>query len=268
MGRGLLLGCGVAVSSTTVAVEFRNVFMKYKPKHANGDGDTHQAGLHGVTAKVKAGDSVTIVGPSGSGKSTLLSLCNLMLTAGEGEVLVFGKNVCDWDIPVLRKEVGMVYQSPTILPGTVRDNLMLGPKLRGNGADFKTEWLEELGLTESLLNHPADDLSGGQKQRVCLLRTVINQPKILLLDEVTSALDTKSTDLVERFIQSAKERLGCTVLWVTHNLEQAKRAGDETWLLVDGRLVEASATDDFFLHPKTEAAQQFLDSKGEAGEIQ
>jgi putative ABC transport system ATP-binding protein len=245
------------VAMETDAIQFIDVSVPF--------GDGH-GGISGLTATVEVGKTVTLIGPSGAGKSTLLSLCNLFLTPQRGTVNIFGKNVLEWDVPSLRRQVGMVFQTPVMLPGTVLDNLRLGPKLRGETVDNIEPWLEAVGLSPTVLQQPAQDLSGGQKQRLSLVRTLLNHPKILLLDEVTSALDSHSTQLVEQLVQRVKAQQNCTVLWVTHNLEQARRVGDETWLLVGGRLVEAAPTEVFFTRPQTEAARQFLASVCKGGQ--
>ncbi|WDL96277.1 ABC transporter ATP-binding protein [Alicyclobacillus sp. ALC3] len=219
--------------------------------------------LHGVSATVHKGAVVTLVGPSGSGKSTLLAVCNLMSTPDGGEVFIAGREVRQWNVRELRRYVGLAFQSATMFPGTVQDNLELGPKLRGHSLADPRAYLRRLGLGVDLLTANADDLSGGQKQRVALGRVLANEPKVLLLDEVTSALDPAAAKEIEEWIVQLQREQGLTLLWVTHNLEQARRVGTETWLMVNGRLVEASATEDFFEHPQHELTRRFLD--GELG---
>jgi putative ABC transport system ATP-binding protein len=245
------------VTNEKYAVEFDDVWLEFPRR------DGQFAGLAGVTGAVEKGQTVTIVGPSGSGKTTLLYLCNLLLTATRGVVKVFGRDVREWNPAELRRQVGMVFQKPVMLPGTVLDNLLLGLKLNGKTSEDVTEWLQRVGLHTSLLDQPASTLSGGQQQRVALLRTVLNRPKVLLLDEVTSALDPESTALVEHFVQSVREQLDCSVLWVTHDLEQARRMGDVTWLVIDGRIAEAGPSQALFEHPQTEHGRRFLQSSSE-----
>ena len=214
--------------------------------------------LKGVTGTVPSGTVLTLVGPSGSGKSTLLSMCNLLLSPDEGEVYVNGKEIRDWSIPDLRKTVGMAFQTPTLFPGTVLDNLSLGPKLRGEQLDNPGYWLREIDLPEDLQDRSVEELSGGQRQRIALVRTLINEPSILLLDEVTSSLDPVSTQVVETLITDWRKKTGATVLWVTHHLEQARRLGDITWYLEAGELLEARSTEDFFARPENERARMFV----------
>jgi putative ABC transport system ATP-binding protein len=121
--------------------------------------------------------------------------------------------------------------------------------------------MDYVGLPAELLSREAKELSGGQQQRLSLARTLVNEPSILLLDEVTSALDSISAQEVEELILRINKERSTTILWVTHNLEQAERVGDQTWLIMDGRLIEAAETKLFFTHPKSDMTKEFLDMK-------
>ncbi|QSO50428.1 ATP-binding cassette domain-containing protein [Alicyclobacillus curvatus] len=235
-----------------IAVHFDQVKKTFRER------DKETQVLKGITGTVPAGTVLTLVGPSGSGKSTLLSLCNLLLTPDQGDVYVYGREVRDWPIPSLRKTVGMVFQTPTLFPGTVLDNLALGPQLRGEQLDNPGYWLDAIDLPEELAGRSVEELSGGQRQRIALVRTLINEPSILLLDEVTSSLDPVSTQVVEALITDWRKKSGATVLWVTHHLDQARRLGDITWYLEAGELLEARNTADFFAAPEHERARAFV----------
>jgi putative ABC transport system ATP-binding protein len=214
--------------------------------------------LHDISGSIPKGKILTLVGPSGSGKSTLLSVCNLFITPADGQVFVMGREIRKWQVPTLRKTAGMVLQTPTMVRGTVLDNLTLGAKINGYSLDAPGIYLKKVGLTEDFLTKSAGELSGGQKQRVAIARTLINQPQILLLDEVTSALDPTSTKEIEDLILQINREQGTTVLWVTHNLEQARRVGDLTWLLVEGKIIEKAETRTFFERPDNNLTRQFL----------
>lgn len=217
------------------------------------------AAVAGVTGRVATGTTLTIIGPSGSGKSTLLALVNLLITPDSGSVQVAGREVREWEITALRTHVGMVFQSPTMLPGTVEDNILAGCCLRGVAPALDPgDLLKALGLDTELLTRPAADLSGGQMQRVALARTLTNGPKILLLDEVTSALDPPSVEAIEGFLHRLSLERRFTILWVTHHLEQARRMGDQTWFMQGGRLLEAKDTRTMFSCPETPEARAFL----------
>lgn len=217
--------------------------------------------LSDISGTVPSGDILTVMGPSGSGKSTLLSTLNLLCTPGSGRLWIEDREVRSWIIPELRRVVGMVFQTPTMLPGTVRQNLEAGPRLHGRTLAEPASCLTEVGLDPQMLDRPAAELSGGQMQRVALARTLANQPRILLLDEVTSALDPGTTRGIEEMILSINRQRRVTVVWVTHHLQQAQKVGNWTWFLSEGRLVEAGPTEQIFNHPGQALTRQFLQGK-------
>ena len=236
-------------------VEFRNVSKSFTNQQET------VAVLKEVSGKIEKGSIVTMIGPSGSGKSTILSLCNLLQTPDEGEIYIQGKEVQEWDIQELRRRVGIAFQSAPMLSGTALDNLTLPLQLQGVTLENPMKYMEYVGLTEDLLSREAKELSGGQRQRLSLARTLVNEPVVLLLDEVTSALDPQSARDIEELILRINREQQTTILWVTHDLSQAERVSDQTWLIVDGRVVEATPTKQFFAEPKEEQTKQFLDMK-------
>lgn len=238
-------------------VEFINVSKSYMNQHEAVDV------LKGVNGEIEKGSIVTIIGPSGSGKSTILSLCNLLLTPDEGEVRIRGKDVREWNIQELRRRVGIAFQGAPMLRGTVLDNLSLPLRLQGRTLADPKKYMEFVGLTEDHLSRQAKELSGGQRQRLSLARTLVNDPAILLLDEVTSALDALSAYEVEELILRINREQQTTILWVTHDQSQAERVGDQTWLVIDGKVVEAAPTKQFFVKPKEAQTKQFLEMRRE-----
>ncbi|MDI9259625.1 amino acid ABC transporter ATP-binding protein [Alicyclobacillus sendaiensis] len=219
--------------------------------------------LRGVSAEVDVGQTVAIIGPSGAGKSTLISLINLMRTPTEGEIWVLGQEVRAWPVRELRQRVGMVFQSPVIFPGSVRDNVLFGLELHRRPPRDVAELLQMVDLPAHLADHAAEDLSGGQKSRVALARTLAMEPDILLLDEVTAALDVHAKREVESTLLRLKREFGKTMLWVTHDLDQARRVADEVWFVAGGRLVERGTPDEIFNEPRSEALRSFLAEGGE-----
>lgn len=215
------------------------------------------------SGKVEKGSIVSIIGPSGSGKSTILSLCNLLETKDEGEIFIDGKEIEEWDIGELRRYVGIAFQSAPMLQGTALENLTLPARLQGKELENPSKFMEYVGLSEEFLSREAKDLSGGQRQRLSLARTLVNNPCILLLDEVTSALDSISAHEIEKLILRINEEQQKTIIWVTHDLSQAERVGDVTWLVVDGCLVEAAPTSEFFTDPQDARTKEFLEKKRE-----
>nr|WP_259548120.1 phosphate ABC transporter ATP-binding protein [Heyndrickxia oleronia] len=236
-------------------LEFIHVSKEFKNKN-----ETIQV-LKGINGKIQKGTITTIIGPSGSGKSTILSLCNLLSTPTEGEIFIRGKEIREWDVQKLRCYVGIAFQSAPLIKGSALDNLILPAKLHGRTLAQPKKYMEYVGLSEDLLDRPAKELSGGQRQRLSLARTLVNDPSILLLDEVTSALDSISSHEVEELIKKLNHEHGTTILWVTHDLDQAKRVGDQTWLVLDGKLIEAGPTNEFFEAPSERQTQQFLELK-------
>jgi putative ABC transport system ATP-binding protein len=233
-------------------------------RHAEGQAERWL--LRDVNGVVERGRIVALVGPSGSGKSTLLSLCNLLRTPSAGQVFIGDREVRAWRPHELRRRVALVFQQPTLLPGTVRDNVEAGPRLCGRRPPDAAALLEAVGLSPDLLDRPGDALSGGQRQRVALARALAMEPRVLLLDEVTSALDAAATAVVEAAVERWRSETGGTVLWVTHHLAQARRVSDCTWVLVEGRIVEQGPTERVFAAPRSEAAHRFLRGCSEAGQ--
>ncbi|TLS35391.1 phosphate ABC transporter ATP-binding protein [Pseudalkalibacillus caeni] len=216
--------------------------------------------VHNMDFTVLKGQIVTIIGPSGSGKSTLINLLNRINDPLEGEILFHGKNVKEYPVPELRKKIGMVFQTANLFTGTVEENLKYGPEIWG-------EWTPELGkellrfvqLPEEFLSKDVEDISGGQQQRVSFARTLANDPEVLLMDEATSALDNRTEELVEEeLLQLVKEKK-ITILMITHDLEQARRLGDQTFFIADGRILEQGKTEDLFESPATEELKFFLE---------
>ncbi len=221
--------------------------------------------VKGISAKVLEGELITIIGPSGSGKSTFLSLMNRMSDPDSGSLFFKGQPYHHINVLELRRKIGMVFQMPVMLNGSVRDNLLTGPKLFKQTLTEQEidSLLEQTALPRSIKDQTAHSLSGGQKQRVALARALANHPEILLLDEVTASLDPNSALEIEDLIQTLHTNEGKTILWVTHNLPQAKRVGQYTWVIADGKIVEQGHTAEVFDHPAEWITQEFIASSFE-----
>ena len=217
--------------------------------------------LDSVSFNIKEAQICTIIGPSGAGKSSLLRLANRLTDPTGGEIWFDEQDIRTISIVALRRKIGLVFQKPVFFSGSVRDNICYGTTIRGERLPNPEKYLEMVGMEPEVMDWDAAKLSGGQQQRVALARALANQPKILLLDEPTSALDPQAADHLESLILSLRETLGLTVLWVTHNLEQAKRVGDKTVLLVAGKVVEEESTQQFFETPSKEITRLFLAGK-------
>ncbi|MCM3712911.1 ABC transporter ATP-binding protein [Halalkalibacter oceani] len=219
-----------------------------------------------MTFSIEGGQLVTIIGPSGAGKSSLLKLMNRLEERKSGMIYYRDKPITDYAIKDLRKRIGMAFQSPALFEGTVEDNILYGPRLHNlNWSKARLlDLLEAVHLTEDFLAKPVEELSGGEQQRVSLARTLANEPEVLLLDEVTSALDLRNAAVVEELIKHLQKQ-GKTILMVTHDLEQAERLGDLTFFIDNGRLVEQKESVAFFANPETLEARRFLYRDEEGG---
>jgi putative ABC transport system ATP-binding protein len=196
--------------------------------------------LSNLDLKVEQGGLVTIMGASGSGKTTLLRLINRLSEADSGNIFLNGMDIRDYAPMELRRKVGMVFQLPVMFKGSVRDNIAFGVKLWGGNIDVEV-LAKACGISENLINADAEQLSVGEKQRVCIARALANQSELLLLDEPTSALDIATAEKIERLLIKFRTEFGLTVLWVTHEREQAERIGGRKLILKDGRLEEEHA---------------------------
>jgi len=197
--------------------------------------------LDGVDLAVVPGTVAAVAGPSGGGKSSLLRCVNRLLEPPCGTVYVDGRDVTTGDPVGLRRRVGMVFQQPVALPGTVAENVRYGPRQadRPFSDDQVAGMLELAGLEPGLADRPADQLSGGQVQRVALARSLANDPAVLLLDEPTSSLDPGARNAVEEVLRRIVAERGVSVLMVTHDLEQAGRLAQRLHLLAGGRIAES-----------------------------
>ncbi|WP_442916943.1 ABC transporter ATP-binding protein [Lysinibacillus sp. 54212] len=215
--------------------------------------------LQSISGSFYKGKITTLVGPSGAGKTTLLKMCNGLLLPTEGKILIKGQPIEEYEPTLLRRTVGIVLQSAPIIRASVYENLALPRKLHKEtlSKEEAISFLQDVGLDESLLYRQATELSGGQKQKLAIARTLINKSEILLLDEITSSLDPASAHDIEELILKINEKYGVTIIWITHNLKQAKQLSNFTWVLKDGQLVESGeyATLESSTNP---TLQQFL----------
>jgi UDP-glucose/iron transport system ATP-binding protein len=186
-----------------------------------------------ITTKIHEGGVTVVLGPSGAGKSTLLRLCNRLEVPTAGTVFFRTDDVARLDPLSLRRRVGMMFQRPTLFAGTLADNLREADP--GARTTAMGEGLERVGLPGSFLGRRREELSVGEAQRACLARALLAEPEALLMDEPTSALDLDNRLAVEKLACDLAAE-GHSVVWVTHDLEQAERLADHRVVLVEGRI--------------------------------
>lgn len=220
----------------------------------------HKTILKNITGTFAKGKITTLVGPSGAGKTTLLKLCNGLLSPTAGTILFNNQPLAELEPTVVRKNIGIALQAAPMITGTVFDNLQLPKKLAGQQLSEQQaiERLTDVGLDASLLRQSADDLSGGQRQRVSIARTLINESQVLLLDEITSALDRTAAKEIEELIVKLNKKYGVTIIWITHNLQQAISLSDDVWVMIDGELV-ATGPPTILTTPSNSRVRQFID---------
>jgi tungstate transport system ATP-binding protein len=218
--------------------------------------------LHIDQLDIYKGEILAIVGPSGAGKSTLLRLLNFLEHPTTGS-LSFDNIRLNGAGPglELRRQVTTVFQHPVLLNRSVAANVAYGLKIRQMSRKLINQAVEtalaRVGLQE-LAQARASTLSGGEAQRVALARALVIQPAVLLLDEPTANLDPYNVKLIEQIVAEVNQKLGTTMVLVTHNIFQAKRLAHRTALLLEGRLVEIAATDTFFNRPTDPRTAAFV----------
>lgn len=225
--------------------------------------------LHEISMQIRPNRITAIIGPSGCGKTTFLRTLNGMLweeTSAQisGEILLRGTPIREMKQEALRRQVGMVSQTPSPFPFSIYKNMAYALKYYGGRSRQEInriveEKLKMAGLYEEVkdeMNKSAMKLSGGQKQRLCIARALTAEPEILLLDEPCSALDVKSSAVIESMLMELKQHY--TIVIVTHNIAQAKRIADDAAFFCEGHLEEYGNAEELFENPKKEATKSFL----------
>jgi phosphate transport system ATP-binding protein len=227
--------------------------------------------LKNITLQILEHQITALIGPSGCGKSTFLRCLNRMNetipgTRLEGKVLLDGKDIygLGTDVVELRHRVGMVFQRPNPFPQSVYANVAFGPRVLGlhrrvDLHDLVEHSLRRVALWDEVkddLSHSAMGLDGGQQQRLCIARVLAVEPEVILMDEPCSALDPVATLKIEELMQHLKQNY--TIVIVTHNMQQAARASDQTGLFWLGELVEYGVTSQIFTRPKEKRTEDYI----------
>ena len=248
-------------SGGPVAIQIRNANVWYGEKQA----------IHDISLDLPANQVTAFIGPSGCGKSTLLRCLNRMNDLIDdvrirGDFLVDGRNIYEpkTDVIDVRRRVGMVFQRSNPLAKSIYENVVYGLRVAGIRDKATLNEACERSLRAAALWDEVKDrldssglsLSGGQQQRLCIARTIAIEPEIVLMDEPCAALDPIATSKIEDLIQGLKSDY--TIVIVTHNLQQAARASDQTAFFWLGKLIEFSSTKDVFTAPKTKHTEDYV----------
>ena len=230
--------------------------------------------LRDVTLEIKAGIVTALIGPSGCGKTTLLRCFNRINerygnVTTTGQITILGKNIYDADVSLtqLRKTVGMVFQRPNALPLSIYENVLFGVRAHTRRGEFGRRELDamvEAALRDvqlwdevkDRLRRSATQLTLEQQQKLCIARLLPLKPQVMLMDEPCSALDAEGIERIEMLIQELRKTY--TILIVTHNMAQARRASDECIYMLLGRIVEHDQTLKVFLNPREKETEMYV----------
>ncbi|MFN3407754.1 MAG: phosphate ABC transporter ATP-binding protein [Limisphaerales bacterium] len=255
------------MSTATPCITTRNLNLWYAKFQA----------LHDVSVDIPHGRITALIGPSGCGKTTLLRCFNRVnerygYVTTTGEIKILGKNIYDPDVSLieLRKSVGMVFQRPNPLPLSVFENVVFGLRIHGEREGLRRSLLEEavekalteVGLWNDLkdrLTQKATTLQLEQQQKLCIARLLPLKPEVILMDEPCSALDVEGTRAIEELMFELKGRY--TIVIVTHNMAQARRASDECAFMLLGKLVEHRPTEELFLNPRDPRTAEYIEGR-------
>ncbi|AVK61401.1 glutamine ABC transporter ATP-binding protein [Lactobacillus sp. CBA3605] len=223
--------------------------------------------LHNINFDLFAGEVLTLLGPSGSGKSTLLRCLNGLEPYQQGTLIFDGQTITQqpkqWQH--LRQQIGMVFQSYDLFPNrTVLENILLGPiKVQKRSRTIVLpevqSLLTQVGMQDYAQSYPRQ-LSGGQKQRIAIVRALALKPKLMLFDEITASLDPEMVRDVLTIMRQLADRHQMTMLIVTHEIAFAQQISDQILFLAEGQIQEQTSGSQFFTHPQTKRAQDFLAS--------
>ena len=226
-------------------IEYKNVALGYTEKEV----------LRDVNLRIEQGEFMVLVGPSGSGKTTMLKMINRLLEPTDGNIYMDGKRIKDYDERELRLSTGYVLQAIALFPNlTVAENIALIPEMKGwtqsQIASKTEELLDKVGLpAEEYAKRIPSELSGGEQQRIGIVRAIIAEPKILLMDEPFSALDAISRKQLQALTKDLHKEFGMTTIFVTHDTDEALKLGDRIAVLQEGEIVQVANAETILAKP-------------------
>jgi len=236
-------------------VEFKDVSKIY-PKMKN-------PAVNHISFEIDKGDFCCLIGTSGSGKTTLMRMINRMNSVTKGEVLVNGKNVKSFNPVNLRRHIGYVIQNNGLMPHmTIRENIILVPKLlkwpKENLAGEAQKLIQMAELPESYLDRYPTELSGGQQQRIGVVRALAANQNLILMDEPFGALDPITRESLQNLVQNLQVRLGKTIVFVTHDMDEALKLATKVVVLHDGQLIQVGTPEEILHHPANDYVKSLI----------
>jgi len=240
------------------AIEFKNITKSYNSSHKV---------INDLSLTIEKNEIVTILGPSGCGKTSLMKMVNKLILPDSGEIFVYSKPVDQWDEIQLRRKIGYVIQQIGLFPHlTIEQNISFVLDLEGVSKDHSFSRAKELirlvGLDETYLSRYPRGLSGGQRQRVGVARALAADPEIILMDEPFGAVDEFTRTHLQDKLLEIQSQLGKTILFVTHDIEEAFKLGTKVVLLNDGKIEQVGRPEELIYNPKTPFVKKFLGPKG------
>ena len=227
-------------------IEYKHVALRYTDKNI----------LKDVNLRIENGEFMVLVGPSGSGKTTMLKMINRLLEPTDGDIYMDGKRIKDYDERELRLSTGYVLQAIALFPNlTVAENIALIPEMKGWSKEQITsskteELLDKVGLPAAeYAKRMPSELSGGEQQRIGIVRAIIGEPKILLMDEPFSALDAISRKQLQALTKELHKEYGMTTIFVTHDTDEALKLGDRIAVLQEGEIVQVADSKTILAQP-------------------
>ena len=239
-------------------VEIKHVYKKY---------NENLQVLEDLNLSIEEGEFITILGPSGCGKTTLLKMINRLIEFDSGDIKVKGKSIKDWDIITLRRNIGYVIQQIGLFPHmTIEKNISYVLSLEGIEKVKKRQRAQELielvGLTKEMLDRYPSELSGGQKQRIGVARALASDPDIILMDEPFGAVDEIARTALQDELLKLQKRLNKTILFVTHDIQEAIKLGSRIVLINKGKIEQIGTRKELLFSPSSQFFKDFLGLKG------
>ncbi|MGJ9460502.1 ABC transporter ATP-binding protein [Oceanobacillus sp. CF4.6] len=239
-------------------IEFKNVSKVYE--------DGTEA-VKDFSLEVKRGETLTLIGPSGCGKTTTLKMINRLIEPTSGTIYINNKDIKDYNIHQLRWNIGYVLQQIALFPHlTIEENISIVPEMKKwskkESLKRNDELMEMVGLDPSIYkNRMPNELSGGQQQRIGVIRALAADPDIILMDEPFSALDPISREQLQRDIQKLQKEIKKTIVFVTHDIDEALKLGDRVCLMKEGRIVQLDHPKQLIMNPGNEFVKDFIGNR-------